>query len=310
MKSASSLAALVLLAAFVTSASEARAQPATQASGERDARIALLQKRGVELLEQKRFAEALAAYDEAYAIFPSPSLLYNRGRALDFLGRFPEALEAIELFASSAPLELRERVPGLPQLLSDLRRRVGTLIVTSPVAGARVLVNYRQVGVTPIRGPLKLAAGHLSIEVFADDYFPMRREIDLPGAVSRDVDFPLVSRGTSGLLVVRSHVDAARVSVDGRALGLAPTEAGLVAGTHRITAERDGFTPAETQVVLGVGERKETWLDPAARPALYTRWWFWTAIGVVVTGGVLTAVALTTQRSTPSGDYSPGVVRF
>jgi hypothetical protein len=285
-------------------------EPATRGTNERDARIAELKKRGDEQLESKHYAEALAAYDEAYAIAPNAALLYNRGRALQFLGRFPEALEAIERFALDAPPELRERVPGLPRLLDDLRARVGTLVITTPVEGARVLVDDKQIGITPITGPVRVTAGHLSIEVFADGYFPVRREIDLPGTASRSLDFPLVSRSTSGLLVVRSHVATTRVSIDGSVLGTAPVEAGLVAGAHRIAAERDGYDGTSTQVVLGAGEKKEVWVDPTARPPLYARWWFWTAIGVVVIGGVVSYVALTTEGSTPSGSYSPGIVRF
>lgn len=282
----------------------------TRGSNDRDARIAELKKLGDEQLETKHYAEALAAYDVAYAIAPNAALLYNRGRALQFLGRFPEALEAIERFAVQAPPELRERVPGLPLLLDELRARVGTLVITTRVEGARVLVDDKQIGITPIAGPVRVTAGRRSIEVFAEGYFPMRREIDLPGTASRTVDFPLVSRDTSGLLVVRSHVATTRVSVDGDVLGTAPVEAGLVAGAHRIAAEREGYDAASTQVVVGAGEKKEVWIDPTARPALYARWWFWTAIGVVVIGGVVTYVALTTERSTPSGNYSPGIVRF
>jgi hypothetical protein len=281
-----------------------------RAPSDRDARLAELKKRGDERLETKHYAEALAAYDEAYAIAPSAALLYNRGRALQFLGRFPEALDAIERFAIEAPPELRERVPGLPHLLDELRARVGALTVTSPVEGARVLVNDKQIGVTPLASAVRVGAGRLSIEVFADGYFPMRREIDLPGRGARAVDFPLVSRDTSGLVVVKSHVATTRVSIDGSVLGTAPVEAGLVAGAHRIVSEREGYDAAATQVMLGAGEKREVWLDPAARAPIYARWWFWTAVGVVVIGGVVTYVALTTDRSTPSGDYSPGIVRF
>ena len=318
------LAALVALAALSITLSSASARaappvpapaPATDAAGaraarERDARIAELKKAGDAALDTKHYAEALAAYDEAYAIAPNAALLYNRGRALQFLGRFPEALDAIEAFARDAPPELRDRVPGLPRLLEELRGRVGSLVVTTPVQGARVLVNDKQVGVAPMTSPIGIAAGHLSIEVFAEGYFPMRREVDLPGKGSRAVDFPLVSRDTSGLLVVRSHVAAARIRIDDRLLGLAPVEAGLVAGAHRIVAESDGYDDASTQVVLGAGEKREAWLDPTGRPAFYARWWFWTAVGVVVAGAVVTYVALTTDRATPSGSYSPGIVRF
>ncbi len=285
-------------------------EAAPRSTREREARIAELKKRGDELLDKKRYAEALTLYDEAYALAPSALLLYNRGRALEFLGRFPEALEAIERFATEAPLSLRDRVRGLPELLERLRARVGVMVVTSPVPGARVLIDAKQVGVTPLAQPLRVTAGRLSVEVFAEGYFPMRRVVDVPARGTERVDFALVSRDTSALLMVRGHVPGMRVSIDGQAAGVAPVEAGLLAGKHVVVAEREGFDPASANVLLGAGEKREMWVDPIARPALYTRWWFWSAIGVVVVGGVVTYIALTTDRPTPSGDYSPGLVRF
>lgn len=284
--------------------------PSADPASDRETRAAELKKRGDDLLDAKRYAEALTAYDAAYAIAPSALLLYNRGRALQFLGRYPEALDAIERFAREAPPELRARVPGLPRLLEELRAKVGTLVVRCPVEGARVLVDDKQVGVTPVSQPLKVAAGRLSIDVFADGYFPLHHDVELTGGASLTVDFALVSRDTSGLVTVRSHGSPARISIDERTIGLSPVEAGLVAGTHRVVAERDGWDSASTQIVLRAGERRDVWLDPIARASLASRWWFWTAIGVVVAGGIVTVIALTTERPAPSGNYSPGTVHF
>lgn len=271
-------------------------------------RAADLKKRGDDLLDAKHYAEALAAYDAAYAIEPSPALLYNRGRALQFLGRNPEALDALEQFAAQAPRELLDRLSGLPALLEDLRSRVGTLVIAGTVTGARVLVNDRQIGVTPIGAPVKLDAGHLRVDAFADGYFPFHREVDLPGRATVTVDLALVSRETSGVLVVRSHLDGTQVSIDRRLSGLAPLEATLLAGSHGIAASHPGYTAANTQIVLRAGETRDVWLDPMAPPSLLSRWWFWTALVVVIAGGVATYVALTTERSPPSGDFAPGLV--
>ena len=40
--------------------------------------------------------------------------------------------------------------------------------------------------------------------------------------------------------------------------------------------------------------------QPASSGPVYTKWWFWTLIGVVVVGGVVTAVALGSGTSKPS----------
>ncbi len=266
-------------------------------------------RRGDELLESKRYLEALAAYEAAYALEPNAALLYNRGRALQFLGRYPEALEAIERFATEAPPELRARVPGLAQLRAELHDQVGTVTVTSKVEGARVLLAERQVGVTPL-APLKVSAGRIVVEGFADGYFPVRREIDVAGGATVKVDLALVSRDTSGFVTVRSHVDGARVLLDDKLVGVAPVEAGLLQGTHAVRAQKPGYDDAKTQIVVRAGDRRDVWLDPIASPPLTSRWWFWTAIGVAVAAGAVTVVALSVEKSPSTGDYSPGGVRF
>ena len=42
------------------------------------------------------------------------------------------------------------------------------------------------------------------------------------------------------------------------------------------------------------------------------RWWFWTGIGVIVVGAAtaVTVYALTTERSAPTGNFSPGQLAF
>src|SRR5438067_1440517 len=72
-----------------------------------------LKHRADALLVERRYDEALEAYDRAYALSPNPAIHYNRGRALHYLARFPEALSSIERFEREAPPEVRAKVPGL-----------------------------------------------------------------------------------------------------------------------------------------------------------------------------------------------------
>src|SRR5262249_124275 len=130
-----------------------------------------LKQKGDEALGQKRYEDALAAYEAAYAIRPSLVLVYNRGRALQFLARYPEALGMIEQFAEKAPPALQERVRKLSELLTELRSKVSTITITCETSGARVLVGERQVGATPLSGPLRVNAGKQSLDVFADGFF-------------------------------------------------------------------------------------------------------------------------------------------
>jgi tetratricopeptide (TPR) repeat protein len=50
--------------------------------------------------------------------------------------------------------------------------------------------------------------------------------------------------------------------------------------------------------------------EPAATPAFYQRWWFWTALGAVAVGATVTAFALGAKAPSPyAGNIPPGTVR-
>src|SRR5215212_6386311 len=76
----------------------AETPPADGVSDELRAEAAAHKKSGDEAMDTFRFADALAAYTDAYAITKDTALLYNMGRALQALNRFPEALDKLEAF--------------------------------------------------------------------------------------------------------------------------------------------------------------------------------------------------------------------
>ena len=72
---------------------------------------------------------------------------------------------------------------------------------------------------------------------------------------------------------------------------------------------RRAIEDRETNVVVGAGETKEVTLEPEKRPALTSRWWFWTGVGVVVVAGATVTYALLTSKPADKGDqFQPGQV--
>jgi hypothetical protein len=306
MTRSSFLPALVLaLSALAAGAGVAAAAGPPQGGG------ASLKASGDELMREKRYAEALAAYEAAAQSHPDPTLHYNRGRALQFLGRYPEALAALRRFKAEAPVAVLSRVPTLDEIVGDVQAHVALLRLRCEVSGARVLLAHQEIGRTPFAAPLPVNAGHATLEILAEGYEPFSSEIDLPGGeVATDFVPKLKTRNTMGVLVITSKVPGTLAAVDGRALGVAPAEAKLPAGDHAVTATHEGYGPVSTHVVIVVGERRELVLDPIAPTPVYKRWWLWTTVGVVVAGAVVTAVAFTTERPPTVGTFSPGQIRF
>jgi hypothetical protein len=300
-------ALLLVVLASAPRASFAQAAPAAAASS--DPRAADLKKRGDDAMDSLRYDDALAAYAQAYAINHDPALLYNQGRALQALGRYPDALAAIERFAREASPDLRAKVPQLDQLLVDLRAHVAHLAIHCDLAGARVLVRDRVVGTTPLGGTIDLEAGKATLEIDAEGYVPYKRDLDLKGGTTTAVDAQLTPRGSAAFLRVGSTAASAQVFVDGKLLGNAPVEATIEAGTHKIALHREGYEDVESTVVLAVGEHKDVTLEPQKNAPITTKWWFWAGVGAVVVGGVVVTYAALKEKPAGQGDsFSPSQV--
>lgn len=267
-------------------------------------------RKGDDAMVALRYEEALASYRTAYEATKNPAILYNMGRAYEGLADFPKALDSLEEFNEKASPELKARVPKLDELLRDVRNRVSTLVVSAPVDGADIRVGERVVGKTRTgQVIIRVNAGKQKLVVSKDGYFPFEKDVALAGGKIETVDANLTTRASSGLLRITSPVIGAAVAVDGRGIGIVPAESAVSPGSHRVSLQREGYENAETSVVLAAGEKKEVDVPMAQHASIFTKWWFWTAVGVVVTGGVVSVIALTTEKSPDTGTIPPGQVK-
>ncbi len=261
--------------------------------------------------DAKHFDEALKLYDQSYALEPHPSIFYNRGRVHQYLAHYPLAEAELERFRREAPADVMAKVPTFAAILADVRKHVAIVNVDCSVPGAHVLVDSVDVGTTPM-APVHVNAGTEQVDVLADGYYPYHQVHTLRGGETNDIHIVLSSRDHHGILVVTSAIAGTSIIIDDHAIGVVPTETMLDQGVHRVRASHEAFSDAMTQVAINGGQRKELRLDPQARPSVLTRWWFWTIVGVAVVGGAaaVTTYALLTERSLPSGTFSPGSLHF
>jgi hypothetical protein len=298
-------AVAMVLAASLLIAPSALAQKAGAATS---AQVERLKTAADEAMDNLRYAEALDGYQQAYTLTHDPRFLYNMGRALGALGRYPEAVDRLERFRADAPADLRAKVPQLEQIIGEFEKHVSVLSVRANVQGARVLVRDRAVGETPV-SEIKLNAGRAIVEVSADDYETQKKEVALPEGGSLDLSFDLVKAANLGILVIRSTPSATSTLVDGKGMGGTPLEASLPPGSHALVLSRDGYRDLSTSAVVERGRRKEVDLSLEKNPSVLSRWWFWTLVSAAVVGGVVITYAALTERSPDVGTIAPGQVR-
>jgi hypothetical protein len=118
-----------------------------------------LLKEGAELYRQGAFADAVEKFDQAYAVFPSPKLLFNIGQASRELGRPVESVEAFDRFLVQAPDSPPELIAEAKQSVAELSRKIGKLLIDCTISGAEITVDGRKVGQTPLADLIRVAPG-------------------------------------------------------------------------------------------------------------------------------------------------------
>jgi hypothetical protein len=297
------LAATLALALCSLGAAGASAQTPPTAAAE----AARAKDAGDTAMDAFRFDEALAAYERAYALAPTPVLLYNRGRALQALGRYPDALDQLDAFAKTAPPDLKAKVPALDALIADVRGKICTVTLETGTVGARVQVGATVVGNTPLP-PLRLNAGKATITVEAEGFEPFRREVELPGGGTALVHADLVPLGPNATLVVKTAQAGAEIWLDGRRVGTTSAEARVASGEHKVHVHHPEFVDADTTVVIAVQEKKVVDVPLTPRPTP-SRWWLWTGLAVLVTAGAVAVGVGLSTRPADKGTIPPGQLR-
>lgn len=282
------------------------APPAKTSAAEASARE--LKAKGDRAMDEARPSEALSAYEQSYALKPDPALLYNQARAHMALTNFPAALQFLQRFDREAPATLKAKVVGIEGLIKEVQGKVHRLTLVVDVPGAQIRLRDATLGQSPLTGPIETNAGPASLDVRAPGYKPVHRNLELAGNAASTEVVKLQRLDLRGTVVLRSPQPGVQVTVQGKAKGSLPLELLIAQGTYPVRLTKEGYETLDTSVVVVAGERRERSLTLAKKPALYTRWWFWTGIGVVAAGAAVTIFALTTERSPDSGTIPPGQV--
>ncbi len=204
------------------------------------------------------------------------------------------------------------------------------LTVQTAVNGAKVLIDDKVVGTTPLAPVAGLALGKHVLVVSRPGYKDYRSEVDLKAGDAKVVNVDLVP--TAAFVTIRSAALGATAFIDGATAGGLPVlEKDVTPGTHSVEVKAPGLEPYSEKVTVKLGEvrvveaalrppgatpsltavaqteaeRTVTATTPAAEAAPFeaapanevtvqasngitSKWWVWTAVGVVVVAAAAT----------------------
>jgi tetratricopeptide (TPR) repeat protein len=146
-------------------------------------------ERGNELAGNGAYETALAEFRQAYEKSPHFAVLYNVGLCHVALGRPVEAIDAFRKYLaegrSEVPAARRDEVEAQ---IATLESRLAELTITTDRPGARVFVDGRELGQTPL-GPVRLDPGKHEVSASLEGAPTATRTVELHEAERRTVDF-------------------------------------------------------------------------------------------------------------------------
>ncbi len=174
----------------------------------------------------------------------------------------------------------------------DMQRVRSSVQVEANIRGAAVLVDGREVGRTPLPGPVSVTEGRHRVVVRYPGYDPVEAEVDARGAGAtvnarlRWAEFIPEAEGSR--LVVRTNETGGYSTLDGHRV---PMDGSVTVppGPHVLRVIRSDFLPVERNIDLTPGQR--TSMDVMLRPTDgYRENFVGTARRQLVLGSVLTGI--------------------
>jgi len=227
--------------------------------------IAKLKETGDAKMHELHFREALEQYDGAMKLGGGAAIQYNRARALQGLGDYPRALDALEEFVRTAAPELRARVPQLDELIADLRGHVATVLIVSNVEHATVRIGHDVVGTTPINVPVRVSVGHVTIEASAPGWRTKTEDLTLSsGETKVDLALEKADDVSKPVIVTTPNEHTSIMRPAGLAIGavgLGGLALGAIFGGLAVSkrSELDTACPDKACDAAGQGTRSDAW---------------------------------------------------
>lgn len=151
--------------------------------------------RGIELIEENAYDAAAVELERAYQLSHDDTVLYNLGMAYAAAGRPVEASAALARYLEHTRATLPAQEVG--RIEDELRRqnaRIGSLALDVDPQGARIEIDGRLIGTTPLTQPIALAVGRHDVQVTASDYETATETVAIAGQQQLQVRFVLTKK--------------------------------------------------------------------------------------------------------------------
>jgi hypothetical protein len=195
------------------------------------------------------------------------------------------------------------------------KKRSGLLELHTMTEGAIVVVDGKEVGVTPLAEPLRFPVGRHTMKITKPGYTEFLDVFEIKPNDTTKVDVDLLPY--AGVLIVTATVEGARVFIDGKFEGLTPLEKEVLIGRRSVRVTKAGYYDfiATFKAQAGKPKRVHARLrqlplgstpyrpKPLPPPKWYEKWYVW---GGIAGGVVAVTLAIVLPVTLRKGDEITG----
>jgi hypothetical protein len=161
------------------------------------------------------------------------------------------AKEGYEPWETDVVVEIGKRL----QLLAYLKAMEGNLEILSSPSGAKVFMDGKEIGETPLSVSC-VPAGEHQVRILKEEYSPYEERVSVKGRERGTVRATL--ERLAGELLVSTEPEDAGIYIDGKPVGRSPYEGkALSSGIHKVKIMKEGYEVWDRDVVVEAGKRKE-----------------------------------------------------
>ena len=227
-----------------------------------------LNREGQKLFRNQKIRAALKKFQEAFQAHRSGIILNNIAMCHERLGNLRDALKKLRrALLYKLPLAYRKKLLKRMSKVTAMwmRMTVPVNISTTP-PGARVELDGRYCGVTPLRDRLEPASHQLTLKL--KGFETRLHQMDVKAGQDIKLAFTLKEKRAYGRLAISTALKGASIHIDGKAVGVTPLPRPLrlPAKSYAVMLTKKGFRPYIEIVAVEDGRtaRVEAVLAPMA----------------------------------------------
>jgi len=164
----------------VTSMVSAMASPVLAAEKDPKKEAIKLIGLGDKAFKKGDYAGALARYQAAYQVFPSPKIFYAMAKAEEQLARPLDAIAHFEQFLTEAGNDVNEDLRVDAQVsVQELDKTIAVLTLAVEPDSVTITVDDVEIGVSPLDRPVRLMPGAHKLGFVKNGFRPIERTVEL-----------------------------------------------------------------------------------------------------------------------------------